>query len=378
MKMHHYYAAALAVLAAGTLHAAPFSAGSDGSMGNLVINVNTNIDLPPDGVLRVISLTVNSGRVLTFNKNPLNTPVRILSQGDVLINGQIGVSAGHANGGAPGRGGPGGFDGGFGGYGLGTFTIGGDGTGPGRGRRIEGAAYPYFHSAAHVDNAGLNTNKYGSALVVPLIGGSGGAGQDGNPGTGGGGGAGAILIASDTRITLNGTIDANGGNGAGGGSGGAVRLVAPIITGTGTFDVRGGGGFWANGSQGRVRIDCEDRYAFRSLRFQGRVTQGSQMFVDPPPGGVLNIIEAAGQTIPVPATTGVQVNLPAGSSQNRQVKIAGSGFTGNVPITVVVTPETGPSSTYDTVIPITGGNGQVAVDVVIPVGGVSQIHAWTR
>src|SRR5688500_4664439 len=180
--MQHYYAVALALLTAGSLHAAPFDAGSDGSLGHVVINVNTNIDLPPDGILKVASLTVNGGRVLGFNKNPLNTPVRILSQGDVLINGQIVVSGSHANGGAPGRGGPGGFDGGFGGYGLGASSIAGDGTGPGRGRRIEGAPYPFFNSAAHVDNGGLNTNKYGSALIVPLIGGSGGAGQDGNPG----------------------------------------------------------------------------------------------------------------------------------------------------------------------------------------------------
>ena len=154
--------------------------------------------------------------------------------------------------------------------------------------------------------------------------------------------------------------------------------VAPIVTGNGSFDVRGGFGNWMGGSGGRVRIDTEDRYAFRSLRFQGRVTQGSQMFVDPPAGGVLNIVEAAGQTIPVPATAGVQVNLPAGSSQNRQVKVAGSGFGANVPIRVVVTPENGASSSYDAEIPIVGGNGQVTVDVVIPVGGVTQIHAWTR
>src|SRR5688572_11515864 len=144
MKWHHTYAVALALFAAGTLHAAPFNAGSDGSHGNLVITVNANIDLPPDGVLRVASLTVNAGRILGFNKNPLNTPVRILSQGDVLISGQIVVSGTHANGGAPGRGGPGGFDGGFGGYGLGAFTIAGDGTGPGRGRRVEGAPHPYY------------------------------------------------------------------------------------------------------------------------------------------------------------------------------------------------------------------------------------------
>jgi hypothetical protein len=323
---------------------------------------------------------VNPGQTLRFNPNPLNTAVQILSQGDVLISGTIIVSGSDSVGGAPGKGGPGGFDGGYGGYGNGNggFDIGGDGTGPGRGRNVAGSAYPYFNSAAHVDNAGLTTNKYGTALIIPLIGGSGGAGNNGNPGRGGGGGGGAILIASNTKITLNGAITAEGSYGAGGGSGGAIRLVSPVVTGTGTFNVNGGGGFWVAGSQGRVRIDCEDRYAFRSLRFQGRVTQGSQMFVNPPAGGSLNIIEAAGQVIPVPAQAGVLVDLPAGSSQSRQVKVAGSGFTANVPITVIVTPETGPSTSYDAEIPITAGAGQVTVDVTIPVGGVSRIHAWTR
>ena len=378
MKLFHYHALALAALVAGSLQAAPFSAGSDGSLGAVTISADTTLDLPADGKLKFASLTVNAGRTLRFNKNPLNTPVQILSQGDVLISGNIVISGTSADQGAPGKGGPGGFDGGFGGYGNAGFGVGGDGTGPGRGRNVAGAPYPFQHSAAHVENAGLNTRTYGTALIVPLIGGSGGAGSDGNPGRGGGGGGGAILIASDTKITLNGVIFSDGGAGAGGGSGGAVRLVSPVVAGTGTFSVNGGGGFWVGGSQGRVRIDTEDRYAFRGLRFQGRVTQGSQMFVDPPAGGVLNIVEAAGQVIPVPAQAGVQVNLPAGSSQNRQVKVAATGFTANVPITVVVTPETGPSTSYDTEIPIAAGAGNVTVDVVIPVGGVSQIHAWTR
>jgi hypothetical protein len=102
------------------------------------------------------------------------------------------------------------------------------------------------------------------------------------------------------------------------------------------------------------------------------------MFVDAPAGGVLNIIEAAGQSIPVPALSGVQVNLPAGSTQNRQVKVGASGFTANVPISIVITPENGSSTNYNAEIPMTAGSGQVTVDVVIPVGGVSQIHAWTR
>jgi hypothetical protein len=376
MKMLNYYALALAGITAATLHAAPFSAGSNGSLGAITITSNTVMDLPADGKLHFTAFTVQSGRTLTFNRNPLNTPVRILSQGEIRIDGTITLNGGSANTGAPGRGAAGGFDGGFGGYGnVAPSSLGGDGTGPGRGRRT---SPPYNHGAAHVDVAGPNTNIYGSALIVPLIGGSGGAGSDGNPGQGGGGGGGAILLASDTRITLNGIINAVGGNGGGGGSGGAIRMVSPIVTGDGTFNVNGGGGSYHSGAGGRVRIDCEDRYAFRSLRFNGRVTQGSQMFVEPPAAGVLHITEAAGQTIPVPAAAGVQVSLPAGSSQNRQVKVAGNGFAANVPISVVVTPENGPSTVYNAEIPIVGGNGEATVDVVIPVGGVTQIHAWTR
>jgi hypothetical protein len=378
MKMKNYFAAALATITAASLESAPFSAGSNGSLGVVVINADTTMDLPPDGRLHFITLTVNGGRTLRFNKNPLNTPVRILAQSNIVVAGTISVAAGSANEGAPGRGGPGGFDGGFGGYGNGANTVGGDGTGPGRGRNIPGSPHPYQFSAAFADPAGLNTRTNGNALNVPLMGGSGGAGNDGNPGRGGGGGGGAILLASDSKITLNGLIAADGGSGAGGGSGGSIRLVAPVIDGNGTFNVTGGGGFWAAGSQGRVRLDTEDRYAFRGLRFQGRVSQGSQMFVDPPSTPTLNITEAAGQVIPVPAVNGVQVTLPAGSSGSRQVKVAASGFTANVPITVVVTPETGASSSYDAEIPIADGNGQVTVDVAIPVGGVSQIHAWTR
>lgn len=378
MNIKDYVAVAIGAVVTMSLQAAPFSAGSDGSLGAVVISADTTMDLPADGRLKFASLTVNAGRTLRFNKNPLNTPVRILSQGDILISGAIVVSGGHSDSGAPGKAGPGGFDGGFGGYGNGGNTVGGDGTGPGRGRNIAGAPYPYHYSAAFADPAGLNTKTNGNALNVPLMGGSGGAGNDGNPGRGGGGGGGAILLASDTKITLNGAVYADGGNGAGGGSGGSIRFVAPVVTGTGTFSVGGGGGFWVAGSQGRVRIDCEDRFAFRGLRFQGKVSQGSQMFVDPPTTPQLNIIEAAGQAIPVPAVGGVQVTLPAGSSSNRQVKVAASGFSANVPITVVVTPETGPSTSYDAEIPVNAGNGQITVDVSIPVGGVSQIHAWTR
>jgi hypothetical protein len=62
-----------------------------------------------------------------------------------------------------------------------------------------------------------DNRSYGNVLLSPLIGGSGGAGFDGNPGPPDGGGGGAILIASNTRVTIDGGIHADGGTGATGG-----------------------------------------------------------------------------------------------------------------------------------------------------------------
>jgi hypothetical protein len=98
--------------------------------------------------------------------------------------------------------------------------------------------------------AGANSRTYGNVLIVPLIGGSGAAGFNGNPGAGGGGGGGAILIASNTRIIVNGSINARGGYGPyGGGSGGAIRLVAPVGGGNGYLRADSAG----SGADGRVR-----------------------------------------------------------------------------------------------------------------------------
>lgn len=373
-----YAIALMASLAIAMTDAADFDSGSTGALGDVHITDDTTVDMPADGIFHVKSLTIDANKTLRFNKNPLNTPVYILSQGDIVINGAIDLSGAWGNGGSPGKGGPGGFDGGFGGYGNGDHNQGGDGTGPGHGIN-NGDIYQL--SAAYADVSSHNNRIYGNALLAPLIGGSGGAGANGNPGFGGGGGGGAILLAASSSITLNGTIAARGGRGAnnyGAGSGGAVRLISPIVNGNGSFDVAGEYGNWAYGSQGRVRIDCTDRYSFRNLRMAGKATQGSQMFVFPPTTRRLDIIEAAGQAIPAPASAGVQVTLPAGSDPNRQIKVAASGFTANVPITVVVTPETGPSSSYDAEIPITNNKGEVSVPVVLSVGNINQIHAWTK
>src|SRR5438046_3066286 len=171
------------------------------------------------------TIIVDVGATLRFRRNPLNTPVYLLAQGNVLINGTIDLSATAPDGGAPGQGGPGGFDGGFGGYALAPA---GDGKGPGGGVISSSAAFAQATDSVTGVNIRPDTNTYGNALLSPLVGGSGGAGAN----VGGGGGGGAILIAANALVTVNGPVLCNGSGGgyyAGGGSGGAIRIVAPTV-----------------------------------------------------------------------------------------------------------------------------------------------------
>lgn len=363
----------LTALLAPAVAEAAFVSGSTGLYGPLTVTSNTVLDLPPDGVFHCTTITVNPGMTLSFNRNALNTPVHLLATGDVSISGAIELSGSAANGGAPGSGGPGGFDGGFGGYGIGAFSQGGDGSGPGGGRSAGG-----FYGAAYATASNSNTNTYGNALCYPLIGGSGGAGSGGNPGLGGGGGGGAILVASSTKITLNGVIRARGAYGAGGGSGGTIRLVSPIVTGGGSCDTSGAGSAYGNGALGRTRIDCEDRFAFRSLSFPSFSSRGSQMFVVQPTVPRLDILRAAGTTIAEGSGNSVQIQLPANAPTNQTVTIQARDFTGPVPIRLVVTPENGPASRIDTTISMDTNPSQTNLNIVVPVGQFSRIHVWTR
>ena len=103
------------------------------------------------------------------------------------------------------------------------------------------------------------------------------------------------------------------------------------------------------------------------------------MFIFPAVQPRLSITEAAGQTIAEGTLSAVQVDLPAGSSPNRTVKVRARDFTGLVPIRVVVSPENGASTNYDTQLDMAAGNPtETTVNVVIPVGGISRIQVWTR
>ncbi|MFM8359161.1 MAG: hypothetical protein ACKOET_11470, partial [Verrucomicrobiota bacterium] len=175
------------LLAALPAAAQSFDVGSNGSLGDVVISENTTLNLPPDGKLHYRSLVVNSGKELRFHRNTRNTPVFILSQGDVVVNGIIRVSGGPGNNNDGGQPGPGGFGGGKPGFGT---TPPGFGYGPG-GARLGNNGFCNCASDAGGGAFGeagfFNGKTYGNAFLLPLIGGSGGGGTFGSPGLGGGG-----------------------------------------------------------------------------------------------------------------------------------------------------------------------------------------------
>jgi hypothetical protein len=382
------------------LRAANFSSGSDGSLGALNVTVDTTIDLSqtaPNGQLNYTTVNVAAGTTLRFQRNPLNTPVFLLASGDVIIAGKIDVSgtqAPNANGGggAPtgGVGGPGGFDGGKPGF---SADIGpGSGYGPGAGKggqndfTADGAGAGSFGSIPTWTQSQNNHGQllYGSPLLVPMIGGSGGGGSKGAPGFGGGGGGGAILIASSTSINITGQIWAHGGQALGSslnaGSGGAVRLLAPVVRGTGTIDVQGDGGNDANAGAGRIRVDTIDRSNLQ-LNFAPLVlaTVGADMFVFPAKVPRLDIVETAGTAIQPGTSQPVTVQLPFGANPNATVTVQAQDFGAVVPISVVLTPDSGDRIIVNSQIDnTTQSTASVPVPVTFPQNVLVTVNVWTR
>jgi hypothetical protein len=371
-----------------------FDSGSDGSYGPINITVNTTLQVPQDGIFNATTVSVGANATLTFTRNARNTPVHILATGDVTILGDIAVNGGSGNQTSGGLAGPGGFDGG---NPASVSTPPGDGYGPGSGRSGtigDSSAVGAAGAGAYAMPPTINsTNKgavYGSALLLPLVGGSGGGGTQGNPGYGGGGGGGAILIASNTRISFGNSassITALGGATSGNpnnntGSGGAIRLVAPSIVANGaSLQVLGGNGY--NGSSvsgpGRIRIDALDRSGLNfNFAPSGITSIGSMMVVFPDPTPRLDIVDAAGT--PIPEGSGpVLVNLPFGSSPNRTVTVRARDFNAVIPIRIVLTPDHGAALSYDASIDNAAANpAQAVVNITLPVNVQTRINAWSR
>jgi hypothetical protein len=159
------------------------------------------------------------------------------------------------------------------------------------------------------------------------------------------------------------------------GSGGSVRLVAPTGGGNGYLDARAQIG---NASEGRIRIDTQTPLAFRNLSYYGNTTRGNRMFVFPPATPKLHIVQAAGQTIPVGNGSAISLELPPGSAETQTVKIRGEGFSGSVPLQLIVVPEHSASTIIDLTLNAGANPPEVSTTVTIPVAEITRLEAWTK
>lgn len=389
----------------------PFNPPTQVPVGTVVNGNNVIVPLPPTGVFNFTTVVIATGITATFQRNASNTPITILSTGDVNIDGTINISGQDGTGNTGnigplpgGKGGPGGFDGGYGGEPASTGVdakLPGNGLGPGGGQggspncTFSLAWYNGGGGGFGSDGMGLcygyvpnGGNSYGSPTLLPLIGGSGGGGGDygnywSNPGGGGGGGGGAILIASSTAINITGSILANGGKGGtggtntgGGGSGGAVRLVANVISGNGSMQVVGGrvGPTYSNdGGVGRIRLEGYN-VTLNSNNITNPIPSVSiPSLVFLPQVPTLLITKIAGNIVPASASgsySAPDMTLPSSTTNPISIEIAGTNIPAGATVQISAFPQNGaPSSTTAT---LTGtdasstGTGSLSISTTFP------------
>jgi hypothetical protein len=398
-------AVGLLALGGGPAAAQTFNSGSTGADGAFSPTVTTTVTLPPSGVFNFTTVNIPAGVTVRFTRNATNTPVTILATGNVTISGTIDVSGAAGGGGAPatnlasnaGAGGPGGFDGGRGANGI-ASTTGGSGLGPGGGTGgVLNVAFPGgggFGTASTSNCSPAGTGAaYGTATLLPLIGGSGGGGGTnvnfGLTGGGGGGGGGAVLIASSGTIALTGTIVARGGSGGptnggpsagGGGSGGGVRLVATTMAGNGgTIDVGGAVGVSCGGSGGVGRIRVEAFTNTLTANFTGvQPSVALPSFATLPNTPTLAITSVGG--VAAPAAPGgsfavPDITLPAGTTSPVAVTIAGANIPVGTTVTVTAKGQVGSSNSTTATLSGSQTSSTASANVTIPTNQPSIISA---
>jgi len=409
----HYLQRWISSIAVGLLFGWPlpvsaqtFSSGSTGVDGAFAPTVNTTVALPPDGVFNYTTVTIPAGVTVTFTPNAANTPVTILATEGVTIAGTLSVNGSN---GAPfsktgplvnvgAVGGPGGFRGGNG-------EARGGGTGPSPGQGFDGGIIGNFALFTQTNgNYGVSTSF---VALLPLFGGSGGGGAVapvGQSGAAGSGGGGALVLASSTQITVNGSVTANGGAAAtcpmikreqipGAGSGGAIRLVARTITGTGSLEATGGfqcppfgaGGLPFFAGDGRIRLE-----AF-TLGFSGTTDPAPSTTAAPGPvtpasnPALIKLptlaISKVG-VIPAPGTPGgsyttADVSLPQNTTNPVPITLTATNIPPGTVFTVKLLPQTGDATTTtSSFLDGTFASSTHSANVNFPVGEVSLLNAF--
>lgn len=337
----------LLTLALTAALAAPsFDAGSDGSYGPLLVSAGTSVQvaLPADGVIHATSVTVEAGGTLTFLPNTNNTPVYLLSQGDILVAGTVDVAGLPATADVGGTGGPGGY-------------VGGAGS-----------------QLGNIDARPKSVNA--DPHLLHLVGGVGGNGDaDSPPNCGGGGGGGALLLASDTRVTVDGAVLAGGGSAqcpdfpddpGAAGYGGNVRIVAPVVDGIGSIDTLGGDGLLQRA--GNLRIDALLPAAYTGLGFNGgppaasgRFSSGFTMLAMLPVVPQVRIVSVGGQAVAT-ETGPVSVMFQSTDARTQDVVVQVDGLApeGNVSVRVEMWQNGATNATSTPQVTLNLANGDTA------------------
>ena len=406
----------LMMAAMSSAGAAGFSSGSSGVDGAFSPTSDTTVQLPASGVLNYTTVNIPSGVTVRFTQS-VKAPVVMLASGDVTIAGTIDVSGTSSVNTGPatllnqgGIGGPGGYDGGQGGllvntasgsgYGPGGGGGGGSGLcggwpqgGGGGGFSVVGSGSYCVAQYGYLANSrtGFGGPRYGSATLLPLVGGSGGGGgagsplQNGGPGSGGGGGGGALLLVSSSKITLSGSILAKGGNSGnnnitgcthslsnggagGGGAGGAIRILASAFTGNGTVNIAGGAGacagYWGGGGNGAPGYAAID------------VVAGGSFSLSALPN--LFFTSIGGVAVPPNPTGRGDVEIPNTVTNPVTVNIAASGIPLGTVVKVILNQPYGENVTADS-SPLTGTtqSSTASASINIPIGSTVMMASTT-
>jgi hypothetical protein len=366
------------------------TACTDGSAG---CTYTVPLQEPPNHIFNFTTVSIDSGVTVRFQPNKANTPVFILAQGDVTINGLIDISG--ADGGmgfVAASGGPGGFSGGLGGSNP-IYESWGLGPGGGSGYYL-GLKSAFFAGGAQ---------PYGTPALQWLIGGSGGGGgtfDSFSPGGNGGGGGGAILIASAGTIDLGASgrpaIFSHGGGAyahAGCGSGGAIRLAATLLRGSGEINALNPGvgtsacppALVSNAeAPGRIRLESaqSSQYAGTAHPAASVNGVGEPIVILPPITPTVRIVSIGG--VPVPAQPTAAANapdivLPSTFTNPVSVVVQATNVPNGTMVKVIVSPQSGGSAQIvSSPVALTGAfqlPRQATVSVNLPSTGVGIISA---
>lgn len=416
-----YIATFILMVAMQSSWAAGFSSGSSGVDGAFSPTSDTTVDLPASGVLNYTTVNIPSGVTVRFAQS-VKAPVVMLATGDVTIAGTIDISGTSSVNTGPatllnqgGIGGPGGYDGGQGGLLINTAS--GTGYGPGGGGggiylssqcagynqggggggfSVEGGpsicVQSYGGYSANT-RTGFGGPRYGSATLLPLVGGSGGGGgagsplQNGGPGSGGGGGGGALLLVSSGKVTLTGSIQAKGGNSGshattgcantgtptyggtgGGGAGGAIRILASAFSGNGSVNVAGG----AAGCTGSLNSGGNGAPGYAAID----VVTGGTFSLSTLPN--LYFTSIGGVAVPPNPTGRGDVEIPNTVTNPVTVNIAASGIPLGTVVKVILNQPYGVNITADS-SPLTGTvqSSTATASISIPIGSTVMMASTT-